>query len=120
MGRHGRSYYDLLGVSRDASGEEIRRAFRALALRYHPDVYAGADAGPRFREISDAYAVLHDPVTRARYDRSASRESRVASVRSSFAGPDGGGRDDVPRFLDEDPRQWTVVIEVGDWRWPWL
>jgi DnaJ-class molecular chaperone len=60
-----RSHYDVLGVPRDASGEEIRRAFRALALRYHPDVYGGHDAGGRFRQISDAYGVLHDPVTRA-------------------------------------------------------
>ena len=122
MQRHGRSHYDVLGVSPNASGEEIRRAFRALALRYHPDVYAEMDAGRRFREISDAYGVLHDPVTRARYDRATTPAGRAGRVPVSFGGWSGARRwrDDIPRFLDEEPPRWTVVIEVGEWRWPWL
>lgn len=111
-----RNHYEVLGVSRDASGEEIRRAFRALALRHHPDVSAGTDAGDRFQEISDAYGVLNDPVSRARYDKSALRGSWAP--RGSHVARSSSGRrraDDVPRFLDEEPRSWTVVIEIRNW-----
>lgn len=62
-------YYDTLGVSRDASDEEIRRAYRRLARENHPDVSRDADAGQRFAEISEAYEVLRDPEKRSRYDR---------------------------------------------------
>jgi DnaJ-class molecular chaperone len=68
MARRRRDYYTLLGVSRDASEVEIKRAFRELARRHHPDV-GPADNGEAFREINEAYAVLSDPEARARYDR---------------------------------------------------
>src|SRR3954453_13290172 len=68
MARRRRDYYILLGVSRDASEVEIKRAFRELARRHHPDV-GPADNGEAFREINEAYAVLSEPETRARYDR---------------------------------------------------
>jgi hypothetical protein len=135
------SLYDVLGVSSDARAEEIRRAFRALALRYHPDLYAGPDAGARFREISDAYRVLNDPESRARYDHSTSSRSPAARASRGTWEPSfrAQPRPDVPRFLDERPRGWiderprwllderprwllderprgwVVVIERGDW-----
>jgi len=68
MARRKRDYYLVLGVSRDASEAEIKRAFRELARRHHPDVNP-QDAGERFREINEAYAVLSDKDSRARYDR---------------------------------------------------
>ncbi|HEY4177066.1 MAG TPA: J domain-containing protein [Kofleriaceae bacterium] len=68
MARRRRDYYSVLGVSRDAPESEIKRAFRELARKYHPDVNA-ADGGERFREINEAYAVLADKDQRARYDR---------------------------------------------------
>jgi DnaJ-class molecular chaperone len=68
MARRRRDYYTLLGVSRDASDVEVKRAFRELARRHHPDV-GPADNGEAFREINEAYAVLSDPEARARYDR---------------------------------------------------
>ncbi len=64
-----RDYYEVLGISRSASREEIRTAFRRLARQYHPDVNREADAEERFKEINEAYAVLSDEQKRASYDR---------------------------------------------------
>jgi len=65
-----KDYYDILGVSRDASGDEIKRAYRTLARKHHPDVsHDKSDAEHRFKEINEAYEVLSDPNKRAQYDR---------------------------------------------------
>jgi curved DNA-binding protein len=61
-------YYDVLGVRRDASQEEIQQAYRKLARTYHPDLNKDPGAEERFKDISEAYAVLSDPETRERYD----------------------------------------------------
>lgn len=62
-----RDHYAILGVLRTASGAEIRRAYRRLALAHHPD-RAGIESTPVFQRIAEAYAVLSDSVSRARYD----------------------------------------------------
>jgi len=64
-----RDYYEILGVDRNASEEEIKRAFRRLAFQYHPDRNKNSDAEERFKEINEAYQVLSDPERRAAYDR---------------------------------------------------
>lgn len=64
-----RDYYEILGVSRDADKEEIKRAYRRLARKYHPDVNKEAGAEDRFKEINRAYEVLSEPETRDRYNR---------------------------------------------------
>lgn len=70
-----RDPYVVLGVSRDASADEIRRAYKKLARKYHPDVNAGDRAAEeRFKEVSAAYDVLGDPQKRKRYDRFGSTE----------------------------------------------
>jgi molecular chaperone DnaJ len=60
--------YEVLGVARDASADEIKRAFRQLARRYHPDANPSPDSEARFKEINAAYEVLSDPAKRERYD----------------------------------------------------
>jgi len=64
-----RDYYEILGVSKDASAEDIKSAFRKLARQYHPDVNHEPDAEEKFKEINEAFAVLGDPDKRAAYDR---------------------------------------------------
>jgi len=65
-----RDYYDVLGVGRGASAEDLKKAYRKLALQFHPDKNPGDKAAEeRFKEAAEAYAVLSDPEKRARYDR---------------------------------------------------
>ncbi len=64
-----KDYYQTLGVPRDASAEDIKKAFRKLARKYHPDVSKEPDAELRMKEVNEAHAVLSDPEKRAAYDR---------------------------------------------------
>ena len=65
-----RDYYEILGVSRDATDDDIRKAFRKLARKYHPDVAKDkSSAEEKFKEINEAYEVLSDPENRKKYDR---------------------------------------------------
>jgi curved DNA-binding protein len=98
-----RDYYEVLGVPRDASEEDIRRAYRKLARQYHPDVSKEPDAEDRFKEISEAYEVLRDQEKRARYDQLGSNWKAGQDVSGAegfqgfegFEGFDRGGFGDV-------------------------
>lgn len=64
-----KDYYSIMGVARDATQDEIKRAYRKLARKYHPDVSKEADSEARFKEVGEAYEVLKDPEKRAAYDQ---------------------------------------------------
>lgn len=64
-----RDYYEILGVERDASEDDVKKSYRRLAMQYHPDRNQAPDAEERFKEISEAYEVLSDANQRATYDR---------------------------------------------------
>lgn len=80
-----RDYYQVLGVARDADPDTIKRAYRRLAMSYHPDRNPDdPDAGERFKEASEAYEVLRDPESRARYDRFGHAGVRSGAGATSF------------------------------------
>ena len=64
-----KDYYEVLGVSKTASDDEIKIAFRKLAKKYHPDVSKEPDAAEKFKEAQEAYAVLSDKEKRRKYDQ---------------------------------------------------
>lgn len=88
-----RDYYEVLGVPKNATAEEVKSAFRRLARQYHPDVNKAPDAEERFKEINEAYAVLSDEEKRAAYDRYG-----FAGVRGPSGAPDFGV--DFTNFAD--------------------
>ena len=89
-----RDYYDVLGVSPGAGAEEIKRAYRQLARRYHPDI-SGDDRAVAFLEASRAYEVLADPTRRRSYD--AKRTKTPASPQTGGADPLTGGENPLTR-----------------------
>ncbi len=84
-----RDFYEVLGVSRDASDDEIKKSFRRLAREYHPDRNSGDPAAEeQFKEIANAYKVLSDPQQRARYDRFGPEGLGGAADPGGFGGAD--------------------------------
>ena len=80
-------HYETLGVARDATGDEIKRAYRKMARQNHPDANPGdPEAEARFKEISRAYEVLSDPERRSRYDRFGTDDPNSARMADPFAG----------------------------------
>ncbi len=83
-----RDYYEVLGVSRSVTKEELKKQYRRLARQYHPDVNKEADAADRFKEVNEAYEVLSDDQTRAAYDRFG--HAGVQNGGAGFSGFEGG------------------------------
>lgn len=92
-----RDYYDILGLSRDATTEDVRRAYRQHALKYHPDRNKSQDAADKFKEINEAYQILTDPERRRAYDQFGHAGVEAgASAGQGFSGFEGfGGFGDI-------------------------
>ena len=96
-----RDYYDLLGLERDADDAAIKKAFRALARKLHPDVSTEPDADARFREVTEAYEVLSSSETRALYDRYGHAGLRSGGFRPTHFDASGLG-DIFSAFFGDD------------------
>ena len=111
-----RDYYETLGVPRDASNEDIRRAYRKLARQYHPDVNKEPGAEDHFKEISEAYEVLRDEEKRERYDRlgadwKAGQDVSGASGFEGFEGFEGFGNGGGVQFEFGDGADFSDFFE---------
>lgn len=84
-----KDFYKILGVDKNASADEIKRAYRKLAMQYHPDRGGGKEAEDKFKEINEAYQILSDPQKRSQYDQFGS---------SAFSGGGFGGANGFQGF----------------------
>jgi len=84
-------FYEILGLPRTASVDEIQRAYRKLARTYHPDINKDPGAEERFKQVAEAYDVLSDPATKARYDRFGPDFRQVPEGAENRGGPAGSG-----------------------------
>lgn len=101
----GKDYYQVLGVGRDAVEEEIKKAYRRLALQHHPDRNPGnSESEEKFKEVAEAYGVLMDSGKRAEYDAFGTHSQYRSSSRYS--------RDDVFRDIFNDPRTSDIFSEL--------
>ena len=123
-----RSYYEILGVSQSAGDAELKKAYRTLAMQFHPDKNPGdKKAEDRFKEISEAYAVLSDPDKRAHYDRFGTAPGAASGggfeggfgtlfediFENFFAGA-GGGRGRRSRGLRGEDLQYELKITLEE------
>jgi len=90
-----KDYYALLGVPRNATDEQLKKAFRKLAMEYHPDRNNSPEAHDRFKEINEAYEVLSDPQKRAYYDRTGNAPGNGGSNMGGFDTFEFGGLGDI-------------------------
>ena len=91
-----RDYYAVLGIGREASAEDVKKAFRRLARQYHPDLHSGskkAEMEKKFKELNEAHEVLSDPDKRKKYDRYGHRwqEAEAYEKAREQQGAGGGG-----------------------------
>jgi DnaJ-class molecular chaperone len=102
-----RDPYDVLGVSRSASEDELRKAYRSLARKYHPDVTTEADAEARFNEVQQAWDILSDPKKKAMFDQ----YGRVGPSPTGGGGWGGGGGGGGAGGVQVDPGQFSEIFE---------
>jgi len=119
-----KDYYQILGIGEDASPDEIKRAYRNLAKRFHPDTNPDdPQAAERFKEAGEAYGVLSDPEKRAQYDRMR-KFGPFAGVRSRGPGAASGAQAEGGRFTTDDLGDlggisdlFSSIFDLGRRRW---
>ncbi|GLX69185.1 molecular chaperone DnaJ [Paenibacillus glycanilyticus] len=126
-----RDYYEVLGVGKSASGDEIKKAYRQMARKYHPDVNKEADAETKFKEVKEAYDVLSDDGQRARYDQFGHVDPNqgmggaggfsgngdfggFGDIFDMFFGGGGGGRRDPNAPQRGNDLQYSMTIEFKE------
>jgi molecular chaperone DnaJ len=113
-----RDLYDVLGVARDASAEDIKRAYRGLAREHHPDVNADPAAEERFKEVAGAYEILSDPQKRAQYDAYGAAGPQgqpftdIQDIFDMFFGGGGGRRRAGPRTRSQRGEDLRVAVQL--------
>lgn len=96
-----KSYYEILGVSKTATEDEIKSAFRKLARQYHPDLHPGDEvAANKFKEVNEAYETLSDAQKRAEYDTAQNAGSAGSGAGAGQGGPRGGGSSFFDEFVN--------------------
>ena len=97
-----RDYYEVLGVDRNASAEELKKAYRKLAVKYHPDKNEGnKEAEAKFKEVAEAYAVLNDPQKRQQYDRFGHAGPQAGGFGGGFSGGGFDISDALRQFMEQ-------------------
>ncbi|GGH27899.1 molecular chaperone DnaJ [Paenibacillus segetis] len=124
-----RDYYEVLGLGKNASDEEIKKAYRKLARQYHPDVNKAADAEAKFKEVKEAYDVLSDAGQRSRYDQYGHIDPNqgmgggfsgggdfggFGDIFDMFFGGGGGGRRDPNGPQRGNDLQYTMTVEFKE------
>ncbi len=111
----GRDYYDILGVPRNATDEQIKKAYRELVRKYHPDVSKDPNATEKFKEVQEAYQVLSDPKKRAAYDQFG--KAGVGMGTGASSGPQwhyGPGGQQVYTWTSSSGRGEGINFDIGD------
>ncbi|MDQ0058389.1 molecular chaperone DnaJ [Paenibacillus harenae] len=122
-----RDYYEVLGVGKDASADDIKKSYRQLARKYHPDVNKEADAETKFKEVKEAYDVLSDDGKRSTYDRYGHVDPNqgmggggngdfggFGDIFDMFFGGGGGGRRDPNAPQRGNDLQYTMTVEFKE------
>ena len=105
-------YYEVLGIKRDAKPEEIKKAYRRLARKYHPDVNPGDKASEeRFKLTTEAHDVLSDPKKRKVYDQFGQYSDNLADAAARGARPGGGGAGRAAPGFDFSGFDWSHGFE---------
>ena len=109
-----RNYYEMLGVNKNASSNEIKKAYRTLAIKYHPDRNLGNKAAEeKFKDINEAYEILSDQTRRVQYDQSISRQKFIDKAGLGNFGRNGNNGSKARGNNAERPR---VRVDSQDYR----